>query len=88
MMKKLLKIVFSKGKEMIIHKDEYDTKELRSALRRMERAIKDINKMGLIPFCGMSTNGVNIHKIDDIYNFSNNNVIASLDDVRVEGGDY
>ena len=33
---------------MIIYKDEYNTKELRSALRRMERAIKDINKMGMV----------------------------------------
>lgn len=73
---------------MIIYKDEYDTKELRSALRRMERAIKDINKMGLVPFCGMSNDGVNIHKIDDLYELSNNNVIASLDGVWAEGGDY
>lgn len=70
---------------MIIYKPEYDTKELKSALRRLEKAIKDINSMGLVPFCG---GGVNIHKKTDAYNFSNENVVAALDDVFAEGGDY
>lgn len=70
---------------MFIYKDEYDTKELRNALRRLEKAIKDINDMGFVPFCGGT---VNIHRKEDIYNFSNENVVASLDNVFAEGGDY
>lgn len=70
---------------MFVYKDEYNTKEFRNVLRRLENAIKDINDMGFVPFCGGS---VNIHKKEDAYNFSNENIIASLDGVFAEGGDY
>lgn len=70
---------------MFVYKDEYNTKEFRNALRRLEKAIKDINDMGFVPFCG---GGINIHCKEDAYNFSNENIIATLDGVFAEGGDY
>ena len=70
---------------MYVYKDEYDTKEFRKALRRLEKAIKEINSMGFVLFCG---GGVNIHRKEDVYNFSNENVVAALDGVFAEGGDY
>ena len=35
---------------MFVYKDEYNTKEFRNALRRLENAIKDINDMGFVFF--------------------------------------
>jgi hypothetical protein len=70
---------------MYVYKDEYNTKEFRNVLRRLEKAIKEINSMGFVPFCG---GGVNIHRKEDAYNFSNENIVATLDGVFAEGEDY
>lgn len=75
---------------MLIYKDEYDTKELRNALRTLERAIRRVNDLGFVPYCGGSSSMVNIHSRDDwtYRDFTNENMVASLDDVLAEGGDY
>lgn len=70
---------------MYVYKDQYNTKEFRNALRRLEKAIKDINDMGFVPFCG---GNVNIHRKEDGCHFSNENIVAVLDGVFAEGGDY
>lgn len=76
---------------MLIHREEYQTKELISALKKLEKAIQKVNKLGFVPFCGGGSAGVSIHTIEDwnsVEGFTNQNIVATLDNVLTEGGDY
>lgn len=74
---------------MLIHREYFDTKEIRSACRRLEKAIKDLNNLRLFPFCGQSAGTVCIHSLDERKDgLTNGNCIATLDGVFADGGDY
>lgn len=76
---------------MLIHDDKYNTKEVVKALTSLEKAIQKVNDLGLVPFCGGCWAGVSIHTKADwnsYEGFTNQNIVATLDNVLAEGGDY
>lgn len=66
-----------------IFRDEYDTKELRSILKRLEKATLDLNALGLETY---NSGSISIHvKAESPY--TNDNIVGYIKG-SAEGGDY